>query len=97
MNIEQKSYGYSSTTIIGYFALIMTLMMLSTSCLAQIQATIYTTPSSLTKAKTKNSQQALVLLTSDIFHQELKQLAEQLPTKTIEQAGMFNKVALFSI
>ena len=72
-------------------------MLLSACCQAQEQATTYTTPSSLTKAKTKNSQQALVLLTSDVFHQELKQLAEKLSTKTIEQAGMFNKVALFSI
>ncbi|MBM7074540.1 CocE/NonD family hydrolase [Shewanella sp. 202IG2-18] len=57
----------------------------------------YTTPSHLTKAPMKNRQDALRLLEQDKFRQELLNLAKQIPTVTINEESMFNKVGLLSI
>lgn len=54
------------------------------------------TPKLLNTSKMDNRDDALKLLNQDAFHQQIFELATQLPIKEIENAGMFNKVALLS-
>jgi putative CocE/NonD family hydrolase len=97
MKINYKHIGYSPKSITRYLSSFILLFLLSACCEAQVSQEKFMTPHALTKAKINNSEEALTLLTSDTFHQELADLAKELSTNHIEQAGMFNKVALLSI
>lgn len=57
----------------------------------------FTTPDLLTKAPMENREDALALLVNERFHQQLRDLTEQLPAKDIEQLNLFSKVAVKSI
>lgn len=97
MHINQKNSGRLPAKIISYLTPFMLLLFLSAVCQAKDQPVTFVTPAALIKAKMKSSSEALTLLTSDVFHQELTALAKQLPEESINKANLFSKVALYSI
>ncbi|WP_019028665.1 CocE/NonD family hydrolase [Colwellia piezophila] len=100
MTTTAKISGHFIPQVSQYFSLILGLTLLLT--LISVQADekppkTFTTPNLLSQASIKNSDDALLLLNQDKFHQQLIMLTEQLSAETINQENTFNKVALLSI
>lgn len=90
-NPIKVSLPYCSTII--FFIFLFTLF----GAHAEEKQQIFITPTLLTQASIKTSDDALVLLKKNQFHQDLALMAKQLSAETINQENMFNKVGLLSI
>ncbi len=97
MNTDYRKKTVSPSNIMKYLSLLLLFLFWATGSQAEEAASAFDTPVSLATLKPQSSEQALTLLTSNKFHQELLKLTKQLSQKDIEQANMFNKVALLSI
>lgn len=97
MKKAQQQFYVPLISIYKYFLLFMLLLLSSASSQAKEVDNTFATPAALSKLKPKTTEQAFTLLTSNEFHQQLTALAKQLSPHDIEQANMFNQVALLSI
>ena len=97
MNTDYRRKTVSPTNIMKYLSLLLLFLFLASGSQAEEAASAFATPISLATLKPQSSEQALTILTSNKFHQELLKLTKRLSKKDIEQTNMFNKVALLSI